>query len=488
MKELISKYYRPIIWSLLIFQLILFAINIPGLYIDIDEPWVGEPAYYLAETGVVKAETFQDYLRSDEKILLYHKAFVWAGAFFIKVFGFSLYSLRLVSFLSALLLGYLLFSFCRKYYNATIFRLTLIILLFCPLIFRNSVLYRPEMMLCAFGFLSFFFLYQFLQNKNQLYLILSAFIAGFSPLIHLNGIIFIGAGAILLLYEKRWRHFIIYSVLASIVASFYFYEIIGNTELFNLQFIQSSSNSVGNFEWYMPFKNLAGEHKRLFRKPEIIGITILFILSAFYWIKNRPKERKHLLIYTFCLIILMGVINHNKTTKYAILLFPYFALMIAEYIHTVITQKIKVNGFIQKPFIVILSILVLFDFYTSFKLILTGKENWVGTHQTVASHIPKDSKLLAPMKFIYNEIDNYNIVGFLPAKIILDERDKDFNAENSCLIGLEYDVDYIIIDNRYKKEFDCALDDTTCLENDHFKYIASEYEYDIYKRDSLLTE
>ncbi|MCP4704064.1 MAG: hypothetical protein GY865_05600 [candidate division Zixibacteria bacterium] len=488
MKELLIKYYRPIIWSLLIFQLILFAINIPGLYIDIDEPWFGEQAHYLAEDGFVKSEMFQDFLRYDERILVYHKVFIWIGAFSIKFFGLSLFCLRLISLLFGILLTGLLYHFCKRYYNITIFKITLVVLLFCPLIFRNAILYRPEIMICATGFMSFFFLYIFIQNNNKLYLILSAVIAGFSLLIHLNGIIFIGAGAALLLYKKRWTHFGIFSAIAALVASFYFYETIGNFELFGMQFMNDPSNAGGNAQWSMPFTNLLDEHKRLFRKPEIIGITILFLLSAFYWIKNKPTDRKHLLIYTFCLIILMGAINHNKTTKYAILLFPYFALMIAEYIYMLINDSAKQKSLIHKLFLIILSFTILFGSYTTIKLTIFGKENWGEIHRAVASHIPKDSKLLAPMKFMFNEIGNYEIVGFLPAKIILDTRDKDFNAENACLIGLENDVDYIIIDNRYKKEFGCALDDITCLENDYFKYITSEYEYDIYKRDSLLTE
>ncbi len=488
MKEVILKYHSAIIWSLLIFQLLLFVINIPGLKIDIDEPWFGEQAYYLAENGIVKSEMFRDFLRYDERILVYHKVFIWAGALTIKSLGFNLYSLRLISLLSGILLAGLLYGFCKKYYNITVFRITLLILLFCPLIFRNTIIYRPEIMICAFGFLSFFFLYEFMQNKRLLFLILSAATAGFTLLIHLNGIIFIGAGAILLLSEKRWGHFAIYSAIATIVASLYFYEALGNMELFSLQFTQDPSNAGGNIEWYMPFKNLINEHKRLFRKPEIIGITILFLLSAFYWIKNSFKEKRHILIYTFCLIILLGAINHNKTTKYAILLLPYFSLIIAEYIHIQITHREKTKSFLQKIFLFLLCLTVSFGIYTSGKSILFDKGNMVRDHHAVVSSIPIGSKLLAPIRFSFNEIGNYDIFGLLPAKIILDNRGEDFNAENVCQIAAEYEVEYIIIDDEYRQQLGCTLNDTTCLEYEQYKYFKSQKKFDIYKRASLLIE
>jgi len=80
MKETILKYHRPIIWSLLIFQLLLFTINIPGLYVDFDDAWLGEQAIMFAREGIVRSEMFQDYLGYNERILVYHKAFIWTSA------------------------------------------------------------------------------------------------------------------------------------------------------------------------------------------------------------------------------------------------------------------------------------------------------------------------------------------------------------------------------------------------------------------------
>ena len=484
MKTGLIKYHQQIIWILLIAGLVLFVANIPGLYIDIDEPWFGEQAYYLANDGIVRSEMFQDFLQYNERILVYHKAFIWAGAAAVKLFGLSLYGLRLVSLLSGLVLVLLLYRFCKKNYNMTIFRLTLIILVFCPLIFRNTILYRPEMMICAAGFASFFFLYEYLENERPLYLILGAALAGFSVIIHLNGIIFIGAGGILLLSQKKWGYFFVFGIISILVASFYFYEAIGNPELFKLQFMQDPSHAGANVQWYMPVKNLLAEHKRLFRKPEIIGITVLFLLSAFYWIKDKSRQRRRLIIYTFSLIILMGLINHNKTTKYAILMFPYFALMIADNINSLIGHPQQIRNITQKAFLAMLAITLAFGLYSNISLVIFGKEDWVARHKAVARHIPHDAKIIAPMRFMFNEIDNYDIIGLLPARLIPKQEGKDFTPENVCRLGRKYSARYIIINDEYRALMGCPVDDTTCMQHEKYKYLTGEYHFYIYKLEN----
>ncbi len=482
MNEAVIKFSRAIIWSLLIFQLILFIFNIPGLKVSIDEAWIGEQAYAFADHGYVKSEMFDDFLGYDERILIYHKAFIWAGAVSIKLFGHSLYSLRIVSILFGIILAGLLYLFCRKYYNITIFKIALVILLLCPLIFRDSITYRPEIMAASFGFASFFCLYKFLLDENKIFLILSAILAGFSALAHLNGIIFIGAGALLLLFEKKWIWFAVFSVMASAVTSLYLNEAVGNWELFGLQLQQGQSNLSDNFHWYMPVKNLLNEHKRLFRKPEIIGITSLFLLAAWYRFRNFPKERKYLLLYTFSLIILMGMINHNKTTKYAILMFPLFALMISENIFLLINDPPRLKSLTQKLFAVILVFTFAVGLHFSFNSILFGKEDWTERHMTVASHIPHGSTILAPMSFMYDEIYNYNIIGMIPSKHILDHEGKAFTAENVCWFAQQNKCEYMVIDHERRLMLGCVDGDTTCLEHSDYEYLISEFEFDIYKR------
>ncbi len=489
MKEIIDKYHRPLIWSLLIFQLLLFAINIPGLYVDFDDAWLGEQAIMFARDGLVSSEMFQDYLRYNERILVYHKAFIWTGGLFIKLFGLSLYSLRLVSILFGLLLAGLIHLFCKKYYNSTIFRLTIIILLSCPLIFHYSAIFRPEVMLATFGFGSFFLLYEYLKQNKMIFLILSAIVAGLSVLVHLNGLIFIGAGAALLLFNKRWSGLVSFSILSAIIASLYFYEAIGNMELFRLQFVGDPSNAGSNLQWYMPFKNLINEHKRLFRKPEIYGITILFLLSVFYQIKSKTLKDRSMLVYAFSLIVLLGIISQNKTTKfYGIMLFPYFALIMAQNIYLLLTESERLKSYLQKLFIVMLTLVIGYGLFFSFQVILTGKEDWVSRHRAVASHIKQNSRVLVPMNFIFNEIDNYEILALNLARMTISDRGGEFDKETLCDLADEFNIEYIVIDEKYRTLLNCQPGDTACLEHNQFKYLSSEYEFDIYRRDRSLIE
>jgi len=344
-------------------------------------------------------------------------------------------------------------------------------------------------MLAAFGFISFFLLYEFINSNKSGFLILSAIFAGLSVLVHLNGVIFIGAGGILLLFNRRWGGFAAFSVISIIFASLYFYEALGSMELFRLQFAGDPSHAGKNLQWYMPFENLINEHKRLFRKPEIIGITVLFLLTVFYQIKSKASKDKSILIYIFSMIILLGMISHNKTTKfYGIMLFPYFALMAAQNIYLLLTEPERLKSFIQKTFVVMLASVFIFGIFYSFQIILTGKEDWAAKHKAVASHMPRDSRVFVPMGFIYNEIDNYDIVALHLARLTMWARGGDFNTESLCNLADEFNTEYIVIDEKYRTLLDCNSGDTTCLECGQYKYLASEYQFDIYRRDTSLIE
>lgn len=319
------------IYAFLFVLVILYCIDIPDLYVDIDEAWLGEQAYNLERSGVVRSDMFADYLNYDKQILVYHKGFILAGAAFLEIFGFDLFSLRLVSLISTLLLFLMLYYYCRREYDLNTFLVSLIILLACPLIFRNTILYRPEPMLAMIGFAGFLSLNRYIDGDKFVFLLLSAILAGLAVFSHLNGLIFIGAGSILLIYKRKWKGLIWFILISSAVSLLYFYDVIGNYNLFHLQFTGDPSKAAENANWYMPFRNLLNEHKRIFRKPEIIGITSLFILASINSLIQHKRRNYRIIIYAAALVVSMGLINHNKTTKYSILYFPYFAVLAADH-------------------------------------------------------------------------------------------------------------------------------------------------------------
>ncbi len=205
--------------------------------------------------------------------------------------------------------------------------------------------------------------------------------------------------------------------------------------------------------------------------------------------KSKAIKNRSILVYTFSLIVLLGIISQNKTTKfYGIMLFPYFALITAQNIYLLLTESERLKSYLQKLFIVMLALVIGFGLFFSFQIILTGKKDWVSRHQAVASHMKQNSRVLVPMNFIFNEIDNYEIVALNLARMIISNRGEEFDKEIVCNMADEFNTEYIVIDEKYRKLLDCQPGDTTCLEHNQFKYLGSEYEYDIYRRDTTLIE
>ncbi len=87
----------------------LFAIEAIRHPLHADEAYIGEYTYFLVRDGYVHSDFFKGELRQEERFVVYHYLFVTVGSVFIKLFGFHLWTLRAVSWLSfgaiCLLLG-----------------------------------------------------------------------------------------------------------------------------------------------------------------------------------------------------------------------------------------------------------------------------------------------------------------------------------------------------------------------------------------------
>jgi len=88
----------------------LFSLWHNGIYAD--DSWFGEQAYWLAKTGIVKAETMKGLLGMDSRLFVYHKLNIILGAALVKLFGWSVYIFKFLT-----LSVYLLFFKAYYYYH-----------------------------------------------------------------------------------------------------------------------------------------------------------------------------------------------------------------------------------------------------------------------------------------------------------------------------------------------------------------------------------
>lgn len=475
---------RNLLLAVFIFEILLFIANIPYLRIDVDEAWLGEQAHFLSHDGTVRSEMFDGFLHYDQRMLVYHKGFILIGALFLKIFGFALFHLRLMSILSLGGIFVLMYRYCRKHYDSTVFLISGILLLLCPLIFRNSIIYRPEALIAMIGLASFVCLVNYLDRGNMKWLVLSGAIAGLAVFCHLNGVVFVGAGGVLLLLRKKWSGLVLFGVVSIAVSSLYFYDVIGHWALFKLQFMNDPSSAAQNGVWYQPILNLLNEHKRIFRKPEIIGITSLFIITVIQSIRDGRRGNYNMIIYSVAAVVFMGLLNHNKTTKYGILYFPYFVMLAADNVRILRDNPRLIRRPFQALFALMLLATVIIGLNYSGRQILTGKQDIVKVNREICSHIPPDSYVLAPLLIMYNEIDRYKILGLLPTRIILKSRGEEYDIENLCRLAKEKGVEYVIIDDAYRGLLGCGTDQYPCFNCADFVPVVNEGYYQLYALDT----
>jgi hypothetical protein len=444
--------------GIIILQGIFITVSISGVPCHIDEAWMGEQSYREAIDGIPRQELLSGMFQFEERMLIRHKLFIFLGSQVTRLTGFSLTHLRLVSVASGIALLVLLFFYSKKREDGRIvFFLAAAILLLCPFFFRYMKLYRPECLLAMLGFLSFFLLHRSIETGKISTAALSGVAAGFAALAHLNGVIFIAAGALLLIILKRGKLFLFFSIFSIITASFYLYDVIGNFGLFKLQFFNDFVVEKKYSGYLGPFIQLLNEHERYFRIPEIIGISLLFVVSLPAAFQRKASGNGILFCYTGLLIVFLGLVNKSPTAKYAIPLVPFFALATASAVIWTVKGETRISSSkIYRGLIAVFLGLYLFHgLYYSFTTSFFNRVDTAQENAMVASSMKPGTRVLAPGRFIYNEIGKFTIIDLFVPRYLATVRNKgELNLTSLCEYALDHDIEYIVIDKEYKEMAD----------------------------------
>lgn len=449
--NLTSKKYRliEIIFGVVVgnFLLIIFFRR---CYID--EPWLGEYAYWLAETGKVKSQLFSSLPGYGDQIFVYHKLFTLISAAVIDFAGFGLWQLRGVNFFFLLILLFFLYRFGRKLQLGRPWRLVLLVLFLAnPLTINFGSIFRPEVMVTCFGFISYFYLQKALMiGKPSRYLCLAAVMAGLAAFSHLNGLIFLAAGSVLLIWSKKTREFLIFGAVGGMVFLCYFWDVLLYREwdIFLHQFQNDPAIVQKSKAWYSPFLNLLKEHQRWFRNIHLVGLHVLlayFILFAGRYLKHRHAG---LLIYMFTLYLALGLLSPLKTTKYMLYMLPFVCIVLTLgfrffYCHMPLALKKAVLVF---------GILYLgAGAVTSGQLYMDGGRGLIEKNEQLSGKLKKGSAIIAPLPFIFGQIDQFVIHGLHYHKSFYNQylgNKEPEDYKNIFVDGIRKNIEYILINKK----------------------------------------
>ena len=441
--------------------LVLVSLFLASLYrriMHVDDAWLAEYAYWLYKTGHVKSELFRGFEQYENQIFVCHKLFLIQGAALIKHFGFNLYVLKSVSLFYSVWVFIFVYAYLKKVVEKrelmAYFLVFLAIFLPNPCFFLYAFVFRPEVNVVAFGLVSFYFLNEGLNNSKLMHIIFSAFFAGMAVLTHLNGVIFLSAGLLVLLTEKHFKYTVVFGLVGAFTSAFYFYDISPNdVDIFLKQLKNDPALENSNFNWYSYAVNILKEHERFFHSPKEIIFSVLLIFVVWFNFDFLKARHKRLLLFTCFLVLSLAIIAHGKTSKYILIYLPFLCLLIVFGL-----GNMKQNGFKNSLFTFLLAFYFVGSSIQNSILIRWNTPNLSDQTRLVMKSIPKGTKVLTPIGFIFNEISNYQIQG-LHVYRFFEDRGLYFEKKfDPFLISAHFQNAYIVMDAEYLAHYNLRPD------------------------------
>ena len=393
--------------------IMMLVINIAYLFrpISYDDAFFMEQAYWLHKLGYVKTVLFEGLLDWSEREFVYHKLHIWQGSILISLFGLNVHILKLLPVLYLIAFIYIAKLYLSKHFQSQNVLLFFVFLLLTnSFVLQDSLEFRPEIMMMCTGFLSFYFLRNITIIPEIAYFLAGLF-AGITALFHLNGLIFIGAGFFLLIYEKRYISIPYFIAGSTLSFSPYFFEMmsVDKLKIFYYQFSNDpaiTKKELSPAQWIL--KVISGPRRFFEHGYEAVYTIFTFTIL---WLSRKQivndNELKILFIYFVLLEILLSLISPGSKSMYLIYHLPYILLLVAvTYNHSI---SMVSNKYILPSLLIFYVLSQLFHIYAISEKSLddaTFHKYLFDKYQVHTS-----DKVLAPEPFIFNQIDKAEIHG-----------------------------------------------------------------------------
>lgn len=394
---------EKLLCSLLFLVTGLFIYSCFDRSINVDDGWLGEPAMWFARDGYIHSAALRGWENAETHLFFTHKLLVALGALFVKIFGYSVYSLKAVSaFYLFLLVGSWVYFFRDRNFSAKHTLVFLVLLLMNSLVFEYAFIFRPEVALAFYASWVYFILSKDNPKDRWQPTILAGLIAAIAIGHHLNAVIISGAGCVLLLTQKRFKHFFVFGCVATLGFLFYFFDVrsVADVQTMFAQFGNTQDmrgeKSVAHYLF-----NLLDEQRRFLHSPREISLTLLLIVSLFVGRKYLRTSYFSALIFLGSMVALLALIAHGKTSKYLILYMPLILFLVT----AVILEKWQKH---KKTFVVLLALYagsqIPSDIGISFE-----KNNLDTVLTDMVGDLPYGSKILGPMEAVFWAWDKYDL-------------------------------------------------------------------------------
>lgn len=412
-------------WFLLTAGIILYIYSLWGRIPDVDGAWIGENAYWLAKLGYAKSELMRGITSQDSLTIIHHKLFNLLGALLIKLFGFSTYTLKSISlffYIALIFLSYQYSVISTSLLSKKDWILFLLLMFYFPWAFKFSFVYRPEIMITTLGFAAFILLEKTINDKDKRFAPawFAGILIGLAIATHLNGLVFAASGLFLLIWNRKYAKLLPYSVGVLMASSIYFYDYFqpGYFSFWYYQFFNSPTvTSVHEYPLLLePLLNLFSEHLRYFHDMEIIVFTLFMLFNLTISFRFLYRKHKILTQFTILMFVFTAIITIHDTRKYILMNLPFILLSTVlamkalrerefSYFYFNLQQK-TVYRISFSLMILYLAVSLGYNIRYSVKKFSPNQNREISLRYSGTN--TKEMNIVAPMTFIFNEIEQYN--------------------------------------------------------------------------------
>ena len=450
-----------------------------------DDAWWGELSYFLANDGIIRSNLFVDMYGWGDRVLMTHKLWVVCTALWIKIWGFSIYVIKTVSLPFVLLQVFLFYRYSQKIWMlATLFYLT------CGVVVRYAFVSRPELAMATFGFMSWLALQRFREKYQWRWVFVAGISSGITALFHLQGAIFMSAGALWLLWCKEYRAFVGYCIVSFCTFLFYFTDVV-LYDSWDLYYNQTAHDPATHAlrDISVKLKNLAEIPKMMLHSIGEIPGTIFTFSCLFLRRKAKLQSsdlEKYLLLLAICFVVLSNRVVH----EYMVLFFPFMLVYCAEILVKVgfgSRNKISDIFSFQYNWITWLTILYLVAGFAHDAKRIVKNFNTEPLYQRNArlhELIGDRPKIvIAPQCFIFDHIEHMHIIGLAYYHHYNSFKSDTLTPELFFKDAKKKGVDSIILENNdVTMEYEPPLNISENFEEYHLIYRDERYRiYSVFK-------
>ncbi|ADB42021.1 hypothetical protein [Spirosoma linguale] len=369
-----------------------------------DDAWFAEQSYWLQKDGIVRSEFFRGILGWENQLLVSHKLFLALGAGLIKLFGLGLPTVQLMGLIPFCVLVAEIIAYIRQEnkLNPSYFILLVLILVFSNrVLIRLSFENRPELLLAAIGFGSFLCIKS--QRHPLRHAALAGLLAGLAMLCHLNGVIYLIAGACTYLYTRRFKEAMFFSLVGGLTTLAYFIDVVQARDGFSIWYHQFRYDPATQtaFGWYPKLVVLLTFPRMFFESPEqgaLSGLLIFILWHQRRFIHQLPGLIK---LYSLILLVSFWLITKHGSGSYMPLFMPFMLVIIYELYRS--------NPFKDWSLRIVLAAYFIIGLYGTIEIIYANYT--LGSvpvaYQKLRPYIPGNATGLVPLTFFFDEYEQY---------------------------------------------------------------------------------